>query len=100
MICVGASQRVDIEIVDSSPRRNVYLSKRGVSGETRLAVTSHADGDIGVCFKNHLDSGMSELSLDIWNSVLTVQSGRCNAVGGRKIQSHNRPRCGYWRGCC
>jgi len=46
----GASQRVDIEIVDSTPRRNVYLSKRGIDGETRLAVTSHAEGDVGVCF--------------------------------------------------
>jgi hypothetical protein len=56
-LTVGAFQRIDIEIVDSSPRRNVYLSKRGVTGETRLAVTSHADGDVGVCFKNHLDLG-------------------------------------------
>jgi hypothetical protein len=53
----GASQRVDIEIVDSSPRRNVYLSKRDVNGEARLAVTAHAEGDVGVCFKNYLDSG-------------------------------------------
>ena len=57
VLTVGAFQRIDIEIVDSSPRRNVYLSKRGVTGETRLAVTSHADGDVGVCFKNHLDLG-------------------------------------------
>ena len=51
----GQNQRVDIEIVDSSPNKNVYLSKRGIKAETRLAVTSHAEGEIGVCFKNHLE---------------------------------------------
>ena len=54
----GANQRVDIEIVDSSPEKNVYLHKRGISGETRLAITSHAEGEVGVCFKNHLDIGV------------------------------------------
>ncbi|KIK68803.1 hypothetical protein GYMLUDRAFT_81172 [Collybiopsis luxurians FD-317 M1] len=51
----GEGQRVDIEIVDSSPQKNVYLSKRDINGETRLAVTSHAEGEVGVCFKNTLD---------------------------------------------
>jgi hypothetical protein len=50
---------MDVEIVDSSPRRNVYLSKRNITGETRLAVTAHAEGDVGVCFKNYLDPGES-----------------------------------------
>ncbi|KAF5386454.1 hypothetical protein D9757_005869 [Collybiopsis confluens] len=54
----GAGQRVDIEIVDSSPQKNVYLSKRDINGETRLAVTSHAEGEVGVCFKNTLDSSV------------------------------------------
>lgn len=53
----GKLQRVDVEIIDSSPKKNVYLSKRGIDGETRLAVTAHSEGDVGVCFKNHLDSG-------------------------------------------
>ena len=53
----GEGQRVDIEIVDSSPQKNVYLSKKDIKGETRLAVTSHAEGEVGVCFKNTLDSG-------------------------------------------
>jgi hypothetical protein len=52
----GANQRVDVEIVDSSPQKNKYLSKRGINGETRLAVTTHADGEVGVCFRNYLDS--------------------------------------------
>ncbi|KDQ50368.1 hypothetical protein JAAARDRAFT_74266 [Jaapia argillacea MUCL 33604] len=51
----GQNQRVDIEVVDSSPQKNVYLSKRGVGGETRLAVTTHAEGEVGVCFRNYLD---------------------------------------------
>ncbi|KAH9976224.1 emp24/gp25L/p24 family/GOLD-domain-containing protein [Lactifluus volemus] len=51
----GSGQRVDVEIVDSSPQKNVYLHKRNINDETRLAVTAHADGEVGVCFKNHLD---------------------------------------------
>jgi len=51
----GPDQRTDIEIVDSSPKRNVYLSKRNINGETRLAITTHADGEVGVCLLNHLE---------------------------------------------
>jgi len=36
----GEGQRVDVEIVDSSPQKNKYLSKKGINGETRLAVTT------------------------------------------------------------
>ena len=54
----GDGQRVDIEIVDSGPEKNVYLSKRGINGEARFAVTAHSEeGDVGVCFKNYLDVG-------------------------------------------
>jgi p24 family protein delta-1 len=53
----GGGQRVDIEIVDSSSKKNVYLSKKNIKGETRLAVTTHADGEVGVCLRNHLDAG-------------------------------------------
>ncbi|KAF8633134.1 hypothetical protein AX17_004635 [Amanita inopinata Kibby_2008] len=51
----GQSQRVDIEIVDSSPQRNVYLSKRGIKGEARLAITTHGEGEVGVCFRNYVE---------------------------------------------
>lgn len=68
----GASQRVDVEIVDSTPRRNVYLSKRGIEGETRLAVTSHAEGDIGVCFQNTLDAGVSQAEAEKYNRVIDL----------------------------
>jgi hypothetical protein len=50
----GAHQRVDVEILDSTPHRNVYLSKRDIKGETRLAVTAHGEGEVGVCFRNYL----------------------------------------------
>lgn len=53
----GDKQRVDVEVVDSSDHRNVYLSKKDINGETRLAVTSHIDGDIGVCFTNTASPG-------------------------------------------
>lgn len=55
----GAGQRVDVEIVDSSPEKNIYLSKRGINGETRLAVTAHAEGEVGVCFKNVVEGSES-----------------------------------------
>lgn len=51
----GPNQRIDIEIVDSSPKKNVYLSKKNITAESRLAVTAHAEGEVGVCFKNFLD---------------------------------------------
>ncbi|KAJ8594162.1 hypothetical protein M405DRAFT_809610 [Rhizopogon salebrosus TDB-379] len=54
----GTQQRVDVEILDSTPHRNVYLSKRDIKGETRLAVTAHGEGEVGVCFKNYLSPGI------------------------------------------
>jgi len=50
----GEKQRVDVEIVDSA-QKNIYLSKRGIKGETRLAITTHSEGEVGVCFKNYLE---------------------------------------------
>jgi len=55
----GPGQRVDVEIMDSSLHKNVYLSKKGINGETRLAMTTHADGEVGVCFRNYLDESPS-----------------------------------------
>ena len=48
------TQRIDIEIVDSTSEKRVYLSKRDIKGETRLAVTTHAEGEVGVCLRNWL----------------------------------------------
>lgn len=52
---VGDTQRVDMEVIDGSGSRNVYQAKRGIKGETRMAITTHADADLGVCFKNVLE---------------------------------------------
>ncbi|KIY68670.1 hypothetical protein CYLTODRAFT_374032 [Cylindrobasidium torrendii FP15055 ss-10] len=72
----GDRQQVDIEIVANSrgdesgedegsgsdgaigygtDSRNVYLNKRDIRGETRLAITTHSDGEVGVCFRNYLN---------------------------------------------
>lgn len=45
-------QRVDIEVIDGSKHNNVYLSKKNIKGETRLAINTHSHADLGVCFKN------------------------------------------------
>ncbi len=51
----GENQRVDIEIVDSGPNRNIYLNKKGIKGETRLAITTHSEGEVGVCLRNYVE---------------------------------------------
>lgn len=51
-----------MEIVDGSNHRNIYQSKRNVQGETRMAITTHADADLGVCFTNTLDKGKFSIS--------------------------------------
>ena len=53
----GPGQRTDIEIIDSSPQQNVYLRKKGIKAETRLAITTHSEGEVGVCFYNYLEQG-------------------------------------------
>ena len=58
----GTLQRLDMEIIDGSGSRNTYQAKKGLKGETRMAITTHADADLGVCFKNQLDGSESPLS--------------------------------------
>jgi hypothetical protein len=55
----GNNQRVDVEIIDSSQQRSVYLSKRGINGEARLAITTHEEGEVGVCFKNYVEGDVT-----------------------------------------
>ncbi|POV98403.1 hypothetical protein PSHT_14029 [Puccinia striiformis] len=50
----GENQKVDLEVIDGSTHRNVYQSKKDLQGETRIAITTHNDADLGVCFTNHL----------------------------------------------
>jgi p24 family protein delta-1 len=68
----GDNMRVDVEIVDSSEKKNVYLHKRGIVGETRLAVTTHAEGEVGVCFRNYLSSGVCFTTSMPRNNVKTI----------------------------
>ncbi|GAA5851113.1 hypothetical protein JCM8547_004136 [Rhodosporidiobolus lusitaniae] len=56
----GTLQRLDMEVVDGSASRNTYQSKKGLKGETRMAITTHADADLGVCFRNVLDNSVPE----------------------------------------
>ena len=67
----GENQRVDVSILDSSDNHNVYLSKKGIKGETRLAITTHADGEVGVCFKNYIEGG--RLLFFLFKSVSNIQ---------------------------
>lgn len=54
----GHDQRVDMEVIDGSVHRNVYQTKKNLQGETRIAITTHNDADLGVCFTNHLSSNV------------------------------------------
>lgn len=67
----GRAQRVDVEILDRDGDKNVYLSKKDIKGETRLAVTAHQEGEVGVCFKNYLEPGKHILYF-IGNHTLTL----------------------------
>ena len=70
----GESQRVDVEIIDSSEARNVYLRKKDIRGETRLAITTHTEGDVGVCFRNFMDGG-THLSRATYRRILLTGVG-------------------------
>lgn len=65
-----AHQRVDVEVVDGSKHNNVYLSKKNIKGETRLAINTHSHADLGVCFKNTLlsksgSAGVPTVTIDL-----------------------------------
>jgi hypothetical protein len=79
----GENMRVDVEIVDSSPKKNVYLHKRGIVGETRLAITTHSDGEVGVCFRNYLSSGACGLRT---SSISLLRSAPLQTPPKRKPQ--------------
>ncbi|TFK73360.1 hypothetical protein BDN72DRAFT_834767 [Pluteus cervinus] len=65
----GTGQRIDIEILDSSPKKNVYLNKKNITAESRLAITAHSEDEVGVCFRNYLDA-----------SVPIEQSGKMSKI--------------------
>lgn len=53
----AAGMRVDIDILDGSEHGNVYLSKKDIKGETRMAITTHESADVGICFTNTQTGG-------------------------------------------
>ncbi|KAL7416678.1 emp24/gp25L/p24 family/GOLD-domain-containing protein [Mrakia frigida] len=97
----GPSQRIDVEIVDGSEHGNIYLSKKSVKGETRLAITTHENADVGVCFRNYLDYNAPnhlvhqrtiELEVDIgadavdYNAIANQESLSTLEVEMRKLE--------------
>lgn len=47
----AADQSIEVKVVDRT-HHNVYLSKKGLTDETRLAINTHHDADLGVCISN------------------------------------------------
>ncbi|KAI9638554.1 endoplasmic reticulum vesicle protein 25 [Dioszegia hungarica] len=98
---IAAGQRLDIEILDGAERPNVYLSKKDIKGETRLAVTTHESADVGVCIRNYLDGASSskgmmrtvELDIDIgaeavdYNAIANQESLSILEVEMRKLEA-------------
>ncbi|KAG2236907.1 hypothetical protein INT48_002720 [Thamnidium elegans] len=56
----GYNQRVELEILDDTESRNVYLKKPNVNGDLRNAFSTKVDGEVMVCFTNVLDDGFKE----------------------------------------
>lgn len=54
-------QKVDMSVLDGSSHSNIYQTKKNMRGETRMAITTHADADLGICFTNTLDPGLSSI---------------------------------------
>ncbi|ORX39709.1 putative endoplasmic reticulum vesicle protein 25 [Kockovaella imperatae] len=93
-------QRIDIDILDGSERGNVYLSKRDIKGETRLAITTHESADVGVCLRNYVQGSSSgktsrtvELDVDIgadavdYNAIANQESLSILEVEMRKLEA-------------
>lgn len=47
----AADQSIDVKVIDRT-HHNVYLSKKDLKDETRLAINTHHDADLGVCISN------------------------------------------------
>lgn len=62
-------QTMDLEIVDGSVHRNIYQSKKGINGETRIAITTHNDADLGVCFTNTLSRSVDYNRLPLKRTI-------------------------------
>ncbi|WFD00538.1 vesicle coat component [Malassezia yamatoensis] len=62
----AAEQSIDVKVVDRT-HHNVYLSKKGLKDETRLAINTHHDADLGVCLSNRgkNDHLITDIDLDV-----------------------------------
>ncbi|KAI3629060.1 hypothetical protein CBS9595_000132 [Malassezia furfur] len=62
----AADQSIEVKVVDRT-HHNVYLSKKGLTDETRLAINTHHDADLGVCILNRgkRDHLVSDIDLDV-----------------------------------
>ncbi|WFD30472.1 vesicle coat component [Malassezia sp. CBS 17886] len=59
-------QSIDVKVIDRT-HHNVYLNKRNLHDETRLAISTHHDADLGVCIMNHgtKDHLQTDIDLDV-----------------------------------
>ncbi|TYJ54059.1 endoplasmic reticulum vesicle protein 25 [Cryptococcus floricola] len=96
-------QRVDIEILDGSTHGNVYLNKKDIKGESRLAVTTHENADVGICLRNYWTGAGNpravrtvELDVDIgsdavdYNAIANQESLSILEVEMRKLEASAR----------
>ena len=79
-------QSVDVKVIDR-PHHNVYLHKRGLHGETRLAVSTHRDADLGVCFTNQGGSRGKESSIIDLDVQLGGDAVDYNAIANQESLS-------------
>lgn len=77
-----------MEVVDGSNHRNIYQNKRDIKGETRMAITTHADADLGVCFRNTLDKGVYCLYRRQRYSIRAGEEGSMSAANIQRETCH------------
>ncbi|KAI8065945.1 emp24/gp25L/p24 family/GOLD-domain-containing protein [Gongronella butleri] len=53
----GYNQRVDFEIFETGEHPNVFAKKKDIKNELVNAFDTLQDGDVNICFFNHLDEG-------------------------------------------
>ncbi|KAF9443938.1 hypothetical protein P691DRAFT_796943 [Macrolepiota fuliginosa MF-IS2] len=83
-----AKPLVDIDIVELSQQKNVYLSKRRIKAKSRLAITTHGKGEVGICLKNYMEdmpydkasklSAVIDLDVDIGADAVDYNILQCN----------------------
>lgn len=62
----AADQSINVKVIDRT-HHNIYLNKMNLVGETRLAINTHHDADLGVCILNSgkRDHLISDIDLDM-----------------------------------